>query len=71
MNYRTSFDLLWIGLVSGGIIGCFFMSLGIVIILIAIMQAFVFYRCPHCKYSLLNVRGMRPNCCPDCGEDLK
>lgn len=70
MNYKVSFDLLWVGLICGGIAGFFSIKIGVTLIALAIVQAALFYRCPHCRYSLLNVRGIRPSYCPNCGEDL-
>lgn len=69
MTYQKSYGLLWIGLLAGFIAGFLSIGLGVAIILLGLVQACIFYRCPYCKYSLLNVRGL-PNCCPCCGEDL-
>ncbi len=69
MTYQKSYGLFWIGLVVGGIAGFFSIGVGVAIIALGFTQACIFYRCPHCKYLLLNVRGL-PNCCPGCGEDL-
>lgn len=69
MNYRHSHTILWIGLIGGCITGFFSQIAGGVILALAIGQAFLFYRCPHCRCSLLNVAGA-PSCCPNCGENL-
>ena len=37
----------------------------------ALIQAFIFYTCPYCGYSLMNVRGEVPEHCPKCGKELK
>ena len=64
-----SYCLLWIGLISGGIIGFFQWKVGSVLIGAALIQLFIFCICPHCGYGLYNVSGL-PNCCPNCGEPL-
>jgi len=69
MTYQRSFGLLWLGLLAGFIAGFLSICLGAVIVVLAIAQACVFYRCPHCRHLLLNVRGL-PDRCPGCGEDL-
>ena len=82
MDYRKSRNLMTTGFIVGiliMVIGVgieneipiegFFIS-GTAIFLAAWLQAFVFYRCPHCGYLLLNVRGGIPGHCPECGEEL-
>ena len=83
MNFRKSRNLMWIGFAIGIIImaigTCFenekvtggFMAAGIIVFAIAAIQAFIFYVCPHCGYSLMNVRGAVPEHCPKCGKELK
>ena len=82
MNFRKSRTLMWVGLVIGIFIMAlgigikneyainYFMIIGSVIFLVALIQAFVFYICPHCGYSLMNVRGEVPEHCPKCGKEL-
>lgn len=70
VNYKTSLELLWIGAVIGAIVGFFSHLFGLGLIIASFVQACIFYRCPHCKYRLIDVRGMIPNCCPNCGENL-
>ena len=83
MNFRKSRTLMWVGYVVGiliaaigisfeneKIIGGFF-AVGAVIFFSALIQAFIFYACPHCGYSLMNVRGPVPEHCPKCGKELK
>lgn len=43
----------------------------VVILLFGLVQLFLFYRCPHCKKSLLAVKGATPAHCPHCGESLE
>ena len=50
-------DVLWPGI------------LGIVLLFAGLLQAAVFYRCPHCGRAL-NIRARRPHFCPECGEEL-
>ena len=83
MNYRISRNLMWSGFAIGifimfiGIgfenekITAGFMAAGIIVVAIAVIQAFIFYICPHCGYSLMNVRGKVPEHCPKCGKELK
>ena len=40
----------------------------IVLLLVGQVQAWFFYRCPHCAGSLLRVRGPMPEFCPHCGN---
>lgn len=40
----------------------------IVLLLAGQVQAWFFYRCPHCAGSLLRVRGPMPEFCPHCGK---
>ena len=40
----------------------------IVLLLAGQVQAWFFYRCPHCAGSLLRVRGPMPEFCPHCGN---
>lgn len=83
MNFRNSRNLMTIGFVVGiltMVVGlCFenektivrFLVGGTIIFLVALVQAFIFYLCPHCGYSLMNVRGGVPDHCPNCGKKLK
>ena len=48
-----------------------FFAIGWVIFLASLVQAFIFYVCPHCGHSLMDVRGEIPNHCPKCGKKLK
>ena len=83
MNFRKSRIMMLTGFVvsivimmfgsrfeSDKIIGVFLLC-GTILFLISLIQALVFYRCPHCNYSLLNVRGGNFDYCPHCGEPLK
>ena len=60
---------LGIGFGDDKVIG-YFMVVGSVVFFIALIQAFIFYSCPHCGYSLMNVRGEVPEYCPKCGKEL-
>ena len=40
----------------------------ILLLLAGQVQAWFFYRCPHCAGSLLRVRGPMPEFCPHCGN---
>lgn len=82
MNFRKSRNLMWIGFTVGiliialGIgfknekITLIFMIFGMIVYAISALQAFIFYMCPHCGYSLMNVRGNIPEHCPKCGNKL-
>ncbi len=83
MNFRKSRTLMWIGFAVGILImalGIGFenetvtvscMTAGIIVFAVSAIQAFIFYVCPYCGYSLMNVRGAVPQHCPKCGEELK
>lgn len=82
MNFRKSRNLMWIGFAVGILIMALgigfenekvtvgFMAAGIIVFAIAALQAFIFYTCPYCGYSLMNVRGAVPEHCPKCGKKL-
>lgn len=82
MNFRKSRILMWVGFAVGFFIMVlgigignekvisYFMAIGSVVFFVALIQAFVFYTCPHCGYSLMNVRGEIPEHCPKCGKEL-
>ena len=82
MSFRLSRVLMWIGFIIGIIVALIgkkfsssdamagFMVASIIIFAISLIQAIIFYRCPHCGYSLMNVRGFIPEHCPKCGEKL-
>ena len=83
MNFRKSRTLMWIGFAVGILIMALglghenekliggFMIVGTVVFFAALIQAFIFYVCPYCGYSLMNVRGAVPEHCPKCGKELK
>lgn len=83
MGFKKSRILMWTGFAVGilimvigtgfedeKVIGGFF-AVGTVVFLAALVQAFVFYNCPHCGKSLMDVRGDVPDYCPNCGKKLK
>ncbi len=83
MKFKKSRNLMWIGFAVGILIMAIgigvenekvagaFLVVGTIIFIAALVQAFVFYLCPHCGYSLMNVRGGVPEHCPKCGKELK
>ncbi|MBE7020578.1 MAG: hypothetical protein E7411_03985 [Ruminococcaceae bacterium] len=83
MNFRKSRNLMWIGLAVAIVVMIlgtgfenekvtgWFMFFGTLIFIAALLQAFALYICPHCGYSLMNVRGSVPAHCPKCGNELK
>ena len=82
MNFEKSRILMWIGCITGifiMIIGFgldnekvtgIFMIAGMLVFFASLVQAFIFYVCPYCGYSLMNVRGEVPEYCPKCGKKL-
>ena len=42
---------------------------GAVILIGGIVQAMIFYRCPHC-HKPMELMGQTPKHCPACGEEL-
>lgn len=83
MNFKKSRTTMWVGfgigilamLIGTGFendnITLLFMAGGTAIFVATLVQGFIFYRCPHCGYSLMNVRGAIPEYCPKCGKELK
>lgn len=83
MNFRKSRNLMWVGFLVGILtialgpelenknIALGFMITGTVLFFASLVQAFIFYKCPHCGYSLMNVRGAVPEHCPKCGKEFK
>ena len=83
MNFYKSRRIMWIGFIIGIFtialgpefentkITLVFMTVGSVLFFLSLVQAFVFYKCPYCGYSLMNVRGAVPEHCPKCGKELK
>ena len=69
INHKVSLWLFWLGAISGSIAGLFHIGVGTVLVGAAIIQMFIFCKCPHCGYGLYNVSGL-PGYCPRCGEDL-
>lgn len=82
MNFKTSRTIMWSGFLTGIIVmlaGCnggdevtnpWMFGIGMVVFILSLLQAFIFYRCPHCGYSLMNVKGCIPKYCPKCGEEI-
>lgn len=70
MNYKSSYKILWAGIIVGFLIGFFSLLLGFIVMAVSIIQARIFYRCPKCDSSLLSVRGRMPDYCPYCSEPL-
>ncbi len=83
MNFKNSRRAMLIGFVIGIFIMIMgiglgnektiasFMVVGTIIFALALVQAFIFYICPYCKGSLMNVRGGIPKHCPHCGKELE
>lgn len=77
MNYRLSHRLLW-GFATVGLVLCFvagkLTSLspvpGAALVVFAMVQGVVFYRCPHCKKSLMGNAAL-PHRCPYCDTLLQ
>ena len=69
MNYRTSYLLLWIGLLTALVLGCVSVLVGVIALAVTFLQLLLFYRCPHGRHSL-PAQGLPPSCCPNCGERL-
>lgn len=69
MKYQWSLLVLCgSGILALVLIACGVLLAGFLIILMAILQAVAFYRCPHCKKSLLG--DYIANHCPHCGGEL-
>lgn len=81
MNFKTSRTTMWVGIIIGimvtlagsrgdEITNPWLFGIGMVIFILSLLQAFIFYRCPRCGYSLMNVKGSMPKYCPKCGEEI-
>ena len=82
MNFKTSRTIMWVGFVIGILIALigtsggdvvtnpWIFGFGMVLFILSLLQAFIFYRCPRCSYSLMNVKGNIPKYCPKCGEEI-
>ena len=77
MDYKKSYLLFQICLFAGLILCVVSLGinrvwpgiLGVVLFILGILQAAIFYRCPKCGKSL-NFREKRAKYCPECGEKL-
>ena len=56
----------WVGSASGYIWMC---TIGIVILVLAVVYSILAFRCPYCD-TYINTRGGFPNYCPHCGNEL-
>ena len=82
MNFKKSRTIMWIGCIAGLLMFApamfaeepSFNTLtiaGLVVYFVTFIQAIIFYRCPFCGYSLLNVKGRMPDFCPRCSGNLQ
>ncbi len=69
MKYRWSFAIFWGCMAVGFVMLLCQVLIGALVAFAGIVQALIFYRCPHCHAGLL-WRGWPPNYCPNCGEEL-
>lgn len=69
LKYQWSYILLWVCLILGVIVAGFAGPWCIPVVAVGIIQAAIFYRCPHCGGSLLRYNGC-PSFCPHCGQEL-
>ena len=75
MDYQKSYVLMWVGIIAGFILAAvggalatkWLAAVGTVAGLAAIIQAWFFFRCPHCG-GAWDIRGRIPHYCPHCGE---
>ncbi len=72
MKYQWSFAIYWGCLIVGIVLClCQFLIGGVAVLLVGVVQALIFYRCPKCGASLLMRTGDGiPNYCPKCGQEL-
>ena len=66
---RLTFQAALLGLLQKVVMICVILLAGGLVMLAGIVQACVFYRCPHCKKSLMYICGPHNNC-PHCGGEL-
>lgn len=79
MNYRISQKVLLVLCLCSlaAIVGClltesitmFYLCVGL--FLGGFVQAYIFYRCPTCKKSLMRNGRAVPKTCPHCGSGIK
>ena len=75
MDYQKSYVLMWVGMIVGIILVAvgagleigWLLGIGFVIFAAALLQTWLFFRCPHCG-KLWDTRGGVPHYCPECGE---
>ncbi len=78
MDFRTSYRVKEIGVILGVILLFFAMTtesnlmvvLGILVAVVSLVQAFIFYRCPYCK-GRFPIREKPSSFCPECGHPLQ
>ena len=74
MDYFKSYVLLWVGAITGGALATvgvgleihLLLGLGCVVLLAALLQTWLFFRCPNCG-RYWNTFGI-PHYCPHCGD---
>ena len=85
MDYKKSYLLLSAGVWGGGIaaligmfletsnpsanLGQIIAGAGVAVMIAALLQAMIFYKCPYCG-ERFNIRGRKPDYCPKCGNKL-
>lgn len=77
MNYKKSYILLQICLYTSLLLCmiCLMTEIswigivGFVVFAVGLVQSMVFYHCPYCG-TPLNIRGRKPQYCPECGKAL-
>jgi len=78
MNYQFSYKLFSIGAAIGFGLVLLYLILpydwiaicGIAIMILSLILAQIFVRCPNCGRSLL-IQGKKPDFCPGCGVPLE
>ena len=76
MDYHKSYYLMFACTGIGILMWLLFqssvvmLSVGIVVTCGGLLQAMVFFRCPHCKQSW-NIKAGIPQYCPHCGKEIR
>ena len=78
MDFKTSYYVKEVGVILGVALLFFAMAaesilltgIGVLVEVLALAQALVFYRCPYCK-SMFPIREKPSNFCPECGHALE
>ena len=78
LNYKNSHLVLYAGLVLSCLVAAIYFCmeitaiavLGLLIFVMSLLQAVIFYKCPYCKRGW-DYRTQIPDYCPHCGHEIE